>query len=248
MIFGGQPKADPPKMIPQNGPPKWSPKWSPESSPQMVPQTTLKTAAQTAPRHAAKQPPQQPHKLLQPALVPPTPLVTHPFGGSPKDAHPHAIADALQTLYRDMTVCKRARAMLGVMLTELEDVIDGVSFCPRHGSSDPSVLPVQRGSKRTRRIDPMLKAWIGSSVIDGRYRTNADAVRGIEMGVVDPSSYGIEIAEERMRSYFWASAELGSHTQQWAVALDGSDVGEDTSVYAIWLRKFSKGFWAVPQA
>jgi hypothetical protein len=174
-------------------------------------------------------------------------------------ACPHVIADylnltragycdALSVLFQQSSLCRRAKATMLALVDEREYALDGAALCASSDTADPTRNPLPMGGKRHRNISPHIRAWVHESVSSKRHRSEACAVRGLGLDIANPSSSGADFTEVQQRAYFWSSAALVAQTQHIAVATDGSDLGEDTSTYCFWLRKFQVGSWGVPQA
>ena len=101
-------------------------------------------------------------------------------------------------------------------------------------TQDPPVLPVAKGKKRARNLDPALRTWPRDEVMRKRFRNTQWAARGLSLDLAPAIVHDID--EEGLSFHFWTISQYGSTALHWNVAFDTSCLGgEDTTIFACWL-------------
>ena len=141
-------------------------------------------------------------------------------------------------------LCGRVHVFaMGVLYTTAqtmnEIIIIGVM-----GTQDPTVIPVARGKKRDRNLDPALRTWLGGQVTRKRSRNTKWAPRGLTVDLAPTTVHD----KETLSFYSRTISQYESTALHWNVAFDMCCLGgEDGKIFACcWRRDYGRTAWLIP--
>ena len=113
------------------------------------------------------------------------------------------------------------------------------------GTQDPTVIPMAKGKKKARNMDPALRTWLRGHVTRKRIRNTKWAPRGLAVDLGPTSVHDMD--EESVSFYFWTISQYGSTALDWNVLFDMSCFGgEDQKIFACWWREHGRTAWLIP--
>lgn len=160
--------------------------------------------------------------------------------------HTESVVHMLLELFAVRSKCQRVWQWLVRCLAAVGRHTDQMFLAPDTGKNTPEDLPMPKGDKRHRRLDPELKKMTTEAIAAKRFRSGAAMARSGDCQLSVTTAKDMEFST--MADYLWSTAALATGTKQVAIALDASRLGgEDTCFFAAFFHRLNISAWLAPQ-